>query len=393
MGIIRAKPSYLLLPAATCVLACGDAPTSSGEDQLLPYEYVVPPETGDGWTTASLADVGLSEDRFVRLVEVIRTGIYANVHGVVIVKDDRLVFEEYFDGQAFEAAIGNRIVGEWKRFDRETPHNLASVTKSVTSTILGIAIDKGFVSSVDTAVYDFFPEHAQFRDARKDSITLAHMLTMTSGLEWDEQTCSYGQSCNDINALFSQTDPVRYILAKAAVDPPGERWLYNGGGTNVLGQVVRKASGQTLEAFANEHLFAPLDISPPTWIHLAGRMTYASGDLKLRPRDMAKIGYIFANGGKWNGVQVISPDWIAQASEDRELTRDSRWGYGYQWWMLDYPVDGRTYQSFGARGWGGQQITVFPELDMVVVLTGGNYLTPDPADAVIQQFVLDALIQ
>ncbi len=386
------KPCYLLLPVAACALACSDAPTAT-EDDLLPYEYVVPPETGDGWTTASLSDVGLAEDRFIHLMDVIRTETYANIHGIVVVKDDRLVFEEYFDGLAFRAAVGTSIVGDWRHFDRDQPHNLASVTKSVTSTILGIAIDKGFVSSVDTAVYDFFPEYSQFRDARKDSITLQHMLTMTSGLDWDESTCTYGQSCNDINALFSQADPVGYILAKPAVDPPGERWLYNGGGTNVLGQVVRKASGQTLEEFANEYLFGPLGISPPTWIHLAGPMTYASGDLKLRPRDMAKIGYLFINGGEWNGQPVISPDWIAEATEDRKDTRDPRWGYGYQWWMFDYPANGRTYRSFGARGWGGQVITMFPDLDMVVVLTGGNYLTPDPADAVIRQFVLDALIQ
>ncbi|MCZ6858051.1 MAG: serine hydrolase [Gemmatimonadetes bacterium] len=385
------KPCYLLLPVITCALACSDAPTAI-EDDLLPYEYVVPPETGDGWTTASLADVGLAEDRFVQLIDIIRTGTYANIHGIVVVKDHRLVFEEYFDGLAFRAAVGTRVVGNWKHFDRAQPHNLASATKSITSTILGIAIDKGFVSSVDTAVYDFFPEYSQFRDARKDSITLQHMLTMTSGLDWDESTCTYGQICNDINALFSQADPVRYILAKAAVDPPGERWLYNGGGTNVLGQVVRKASGQTLEEFANEHLFGPLGISPPIWIHLAGPMTYASGDLKLRPRDMAKIGYIFANDGQWNGQQIISPEWIAESTQHRKQTWDPRWGYGYQWWLFDYPANGRTYRSFGARGWGGQIITVFPDLDMVVVLTGGNYLTPDPTDAVIRQFVLDALI-
>lgn len=156
------KPCYLLLPVAACALACSDAPTAT-EDDLLPYEYVVPPETGDGWTTASLADVGLAEERFVQLIDIIRTGTYANIHGIVVVKDHRLVFEEYFDGLAFRAAVGTRVVGNWKHFDRAQPHNLASATKSITSTILGIAIDKGFVSSVDTAVYDFFPEYSQFR--------------------------------------------------------------------------------------------------------------------------------------------------------------------------------------------------------------------------------------
>ena len=381
----------LIVPAVACTLACGDGPTGNGE--LPPYEYTVPPVTSDGWATASLADVGLDVERFVHLVDVIRVGTYANVHGIVIVKDDRLVFEEYFAGQTFEGAVGNQIIGSQTQFDRNRRHNLASVTKSVTSTILGIAIDKGLVSGVDAAVYDFFPEHADLRDeARKDSITLHHMLTMTSGLDWDEQTYGYGDSRNDINALFSQSDPVRYILAKAAVDPPGERWLYNGGGTNILGQVVRQASGQTLEAFANEHLFGPLGVTNPDWVHLAGPMTYASGDLKIRPRDMAKIGYLFINGGEWNGQRVISPEWIAESVEYRKETRDPRWGYGYQWWLFDYPANGRTYPSFGARGWGGQIITMFPELDMVVVLTGGNYLTSDPTDAIIRQFVLDALL-
>ncbi len=388
---MKTRLRYGGVAAVACTLACGGGPTAN--DELTPYEYEIPTETSDGWATASLADVGLDQERFVHLVDVIRDGIYANVHGVVIIKNDRLVFEEYFDGQAFEAAVGNQIIGPWTSYTREHHHNLASVTKSVTSTILGIAIDKGFVSGVDAAVYDFFPEHADLRDeARKDSITLHHLLTMTSGLDWDEQTYGYGDSRNDINALFSQGDPVRYILAKPMADSPGERWLYNGGGTNILGQVVRQASGQTLEAFAAEHLFNPLGVATPRWVRLAGPVTYASGDLKIRPRDMAKIGYLFINGGEWNGQQVISPEWIAEAVENREGTRDPRWGYGYQWWIFDYPANGRTYHSFGARGWGGQVITMFPELDMVVVLTGGNYLTPDPTDAIIRQFVLDALL-
>ena len=165
---------YLFWPVIACGLGCSDGPTTN--DPLPPYEYVVPLETGDGWTTASLADVGLAEERFIDLIDIIRTGTYANVHGVVVVKDDRLVFEEYFDGLDFQAAVGTNVVGDWRQFDRDQPHNLASATKSVTSTILGIAIDKGFVSNADAAVYDFFPEHSELRDARKDSITLQEIF-------------------------------------------------------------------------------------------------------------------------------------------------------------------------------------------------------------------------
>jgi CubicO group peptidase (beta-lactamase class C family) len=384
--------------AAVAALGCGDSSTEPeldpyppAADDTLPYVYEVPEARADGWQVAAASEVGFSEARLTDLVDIIREGVYANVHGVVIVKDDRLVLEEYFSGLTFRGAIGDSIIGDWRHFDHDDVHNLASVTKSITSTLVGIAIDQGLITGVDTAVYDFFPEHESLRDARKDSITLHHLLTMTSGLDWDESTCSYGTSCNDINALFSQTDPIGYILAKEAIDVPGSTWVYNGGGTNVLGQVVRRASGQTLEAFADEHLFWPLGITARSWVNLAGPMTYASGDLRLRPRDMAKIGYLFINDGQWDGQEVVSPEWIAAASMDYAKTRDPRWGYGYQWWIFDYPINGNVYPSFGARGWGGQVITVFPTLDMVVVLTGGNYQTSDPTDAIIQQFVLDAL--
>lgn len=378
------------LTAGLLAAACGAPPNIT---ELEPYEYTIPEVTDDGWLTASLADVGMIESRFVDLVDLIREGTYSDVHGIVIVKNGRLVFEEYFSGLDFQAAVDDTIVGIPRVYDRDVPHNLASVTKSVTSTILGVAIDKGFVTGVDTAVYDFFPDHHQLRTPEKNGINLEHMLTMSSGLDWDETTCTYGQRCNDINALFFEEDPLAYILAKDVVDVPGSRWVYNGGGTNVLGQVVRKASGLTLEQFANDHLFAPLGVSPPTWIHLAGPMTYASGDLRLRPRDMAKIGYLFVSDGMWNGERILSSQWIADATEYRLESRDTGWGYGYQWWLFDYPANGRTYHSFGARGWGGQLITVFPEVDLVVVLTGGAYLTPSPADAVIHQFVLQALLE
>jgi len=381
-------------------LACGDGPTENANDDpfplapddTLPYSYMVPEQTGDGWTPGSLAEVGLSESRFTELIDLIRAGTYARVHGIVIVKDDKLVLEEYFSGQAFRGAVGNEVTGPWTHFNRESIHNLASVTKSITSTLLGVAIDQGFVSGVDTAVYDFFPEHADVRDARKDSITLGHMLTMRSGLEWDESTYSYGDNRNDINALFSQSDPIRYILAKPVADSPGTTWLYNGGNTNVLGQVVRRASQMTLDSFADQYLMEPLGITQRTWVKISGPMTYSSGDLRLRPRDMAKIGYLFVNDGMWDGQQIISPAWISQATTRHAETVNPGWGYGYQWWLFDYTVNGKTYPTFGARGWGGQVITMVPSEDMVIVLTGGNYVTSDPADAIIKHFVLDALM-
>lgn len=394
--------TFAALAGIAALAACGESPTRVDDDtdpfppapdDTLPYVYTVPVQTGDGWETASLAEVGLSESRLKRLIDLIREGVYARVHGLLIVKDGKLVFEEYFNGLDLQAAVGDSVIGEWTAFDRDTPHNLASVTKSITSTLVGIAIDRGLITSVDTAVYDFFPEHADLRDARKDSITLRHLLTMTSGLAWDEATYPYGDPRNDIHALFSRSDPIRYILAKPAADTPGTRWIYNGGGTNVLGDIVRRVSGMSLDAFGDAYLFSPLGITDRAWVHLASPVTYASGDLRLRPRDMARIGQLFLNGGTWKGERIVSAAWTAEATARHAETWNPGWGYGFQWWIHDFDVDGVTVPSFGARGWGGQFITVFPEQDMVVVQTGGNYVTDDPGDAVIRQFVLEALVR
>ncbi|MEQ9401446.1 MAG: serine hydrolase [Longimicrobiales bacterium] len=385
--------------ALLALMACGGEPTAPvpvdpfppAPDDTVPYVYQVPRDLRDGWEPAHAQDVGMDPAPLVRLVDLVREGIYANVHGILVVKDGKLVLEEYFNGVDFRAAVGDSIVGPWVAFGASTPHNLASVTKSITATLVGAAIREGFLTTVDTAVYDFYPELADVRDARKDSITIRHLLTMTSGLEWDEATHGYGDPRNDINALFRQTDPIRYVLSKPTVAEPGTKWVYNGGGTNVLGDILRRASGMPLDHFADRVLFTPLGITDRTWVRLANDVIYTSGDLRLRPRDMARIGLLYLRDGAWSGRQIVDPTWIDASRAWAADTRNPTWGYGFQWWLHDFVVEGETYPSFGARGWGGQMITVFPDHDLVVVQTGGNYRTSDPADAVLSRFVLPAL--
>ncbi len=377
---------------------CGDVtappgpdPRPAAPDDTLPYAYTVPPDLGDGWKTASLEDVGMDPGPLTRLVDLVRAGTYARIHGLVVVKDGRLVFEEYFNGVDFEAAVGDSIVGDWTAFGPTTPHNLASVTKSITATLIGAAIHRGLLPGVDTAVYDFYPEVGEAGGPARFAIRLEHLLTMTSGLAWDEHTYGYGDPRNDINALFSQSDPIGYILDRPLADAPGTRWLYNGGGTIVLGDVVEQVAGVRLERFADDVLFGPLGISDREWLHLADGVTYASGDLRLRPRDMARIGQLHLQDGVWNGRRILPPEWVERATLRHAETWNPGWGYGYQWWIHDFTVDGEVHPSWGARGWGGQMITVLPEDGVVVVQTGGNYHTADPADAVIRRFVIPAL--
>ena len=174
------------------------------------------------------------------------------------------------------------------------------------------------------------------------------------------------------------------------VSEPGTDWYYNGGNTNLLGEVIREATGLRIDDFAAEHLFAPLGITDYEWDHINADVIHASGNLHLRPRDMAKLGYLYLNGGVWRGERIVSEAWIA-GSTRKHVSHSATNGYGYQWWLETYRVDSTSIDSYYAAGWGGQRIVVFPSLDMVVVLTGGNYVGNEPTDEIITRYILPAV--
>lgn len=372
------KALLLALLCAILIAACGPESTSP-----------TPPQTDDGWQTADPASVGLDVKKLEQAVARIHDGTYQNVHSLLVVKDGKLVFEEYFRGYTWDYA-DEQHRGDLVDFDRDTTHNLASVTKSFTSALIGIAIDQGFIRGVEETVFSFFPEHADLKDERKDRITLEHLLTMRSGLEWNEMELPYSNNRNDLVRLFSVPDPIEYILAKPLVAEPGTAWYYNGGNTNLLGEVIRQATGQRMDAFAAQYLFAPLGITTYEWDHINADMIHASGNLRLRPRDMAKFGYLYLNGGVWNGWQLISQEWV-EASTQAHVTPSWGGGYGYQWWLQTYDASSKDVEAFYAAGWGGQRIIVFPSLDMVVVFTGGNYVQDEPVDEIVTRFILPSV--
>ncbi len=377
MNKLRSKALLSILLCVACLISCQPTPT--------PLPLPLPPEqTLDGWQTASLSDVGIDPEPINRLVENIRDGRFENIHSVLIVQDGKLVFEEYFDGYAWNYDDAE-FRGEVVEFDAATTHNLASVTKSFTSALIGIAIDRGFILGVDEKMFDFFPEYAYLDDEAKKRITLEHLLTMTSGLEWNEMAYPYSSARNDLVRLFQVSDPIEYILAKPVANEPGTHWYYCGGGTNILGEIIRQSTGSRMDDFAAEYLFAPLGIMDYEWDHINADMIHASGNLKLRPRDMAKFGYLYLNGGVWQGERIISQEWVEASMQE--------WtdGYGYQWWLETYRSDGASVDSFFADGWGGQRIIVFPSLDMVLVFTGGNYVDPHPLDDMITDFILPSV--
>ena len=241
-----------------CFISCTKEDTPEYD---IVYTYNEPLQTNDGWEVASLSSVGMDETPIAQFMNELLNNIEHKIHGILVIKDGKLVFEEYFPGYAF-------YHGPLTDFNHETKHNLASVTKSFTSALIGLAIDHGFIQDADEKVFSFFPEYADLNVGEKDKITIEHLLTMSSGLEWDESTYPYSHPGNDIYQLFHKDDPIRYILNKPIVSEPGTQFLYSSGSTNVLGEIIRKATGQRADDFANEYLFSPLGITDCLWKEL-----------------------------------------------------------------------------------------------------------------------------
>ena len=378
MKIKPSKALTLILLCTVYLVACGQVDG-----------YSIPKQTGDGWETAGLDEVGIDASTLIPVIDRIENGTYQNVHSILIIKEDMLVFEEYFGGYAWGYS-GESFQGEWVDFDRDSLHNLASVTKSFTSATVGIAMDKGLLSSVDQKAFTFFPQYAHLGDGVKEDITLEHLLTMTSGLEWNEGELPYSDRNNDLVQLFWVPDPIEYILRKPLASEPGTDWYYNGGNTNLLGEVIREVSGRRMDAFAADFLFAPLGINDYEWDFINPDMIHASGNLRLRPRDLAKFGALFMNGGVWQGERIISEDWV-EASTQEHVSLQQDVGYGYQWWLNTYRWERQSADAFLAAGWGGQYIIVFPSLEMVVVFTGGNYVDEVPVEEILVEYILPAV--
>lgn len=359
--------------------------------------YEVPLQTNDGWETASLSSVQMDVIPLIKLLNDLNKIEDHRIHSLLIVKDGKIVFEEYFAGNKFNLA---QFTGE-TGFDIDDTHNLCSVTKSFTSALLGIAIDKGFIQSSDQKVFSFFPEHSDFliSSPAKNDLTLKHLLTMTSGIDWDDESTSYFDPRNDMNQMFNSNDPIRYILSKDIAIAPGTFFDYANCNTNILGEIINRASGKRLDKFSRDYLFDKLTITDFEWQMLPDDVVFCSGDLRLRPRDMAKFGYLFLNSGRWKNEQVISPEWIQLSTQKHidpnKYTANFTWsdGYGFQWWVWE-KIQGVEYNAYFAAGWGGQYIIISPSMNTVVVSTAGNYYTEMkmPIESILVDYIIPSIL-
>lgn len=338
----------------------------------LPDGCDVPVARDDGWPVASLnEDKLIDRGALCRMADRLADSSDANIHAVLVARGGKLVFERYFRGSD---EIYGRPVGK-VTFDADTLNNVKSVSKSVASLAVGIAIDRGLIRSINEPIFSFFPELSDLRSPEKDRIQLLHVLTMSMGLGWVEATPS-NEGNNDEGRLHMASDPCRYVLGLPVTAPAGQEFFYNTGALTLMSAIVRKATGRPLDEFARETLFEPLGITRVEWNRYKGDSD-AGGGLRLRPRDMAKIGQLVLAGGRWNGRQIVSREWIETSTAPKLKATDNQ-SYGYLWWLGRSLLNGREVRWVGALGRGGQSIRIVPELDLVVVVTAGYYQDYSP---------------
>jgi CubicO group peptidase (beta-lactamase class C family) len=339
-----------------------------------------PPVLTDGWRVAAPAEAGFEPGALAALTADLDAGAYPNTHAVLIEHDGRLVFEEYFEG---DDEFWGEPVGH-VAFDRDSRHDLRSISKSVTAAVLGIALGDGFEAALDRPVLSFFSDNPRIRPSPgAEAVTLRHALTMTAGLEWNEMTVPYTDPDNDELQLYAASDPVALVLSRPVREPAGQRWYYSGGLTQVIAGVIEEVTGRPLGSYADEVLFRPLGITDYEWLEWGEwdrPAPRAASGVRLRARDLAKFGSLFLHGGRWGERQIVPASWVEESSrrhvpEAGEWSGDGVYGYALHWWHGRFGVPDARFEAVTGRGNGGQRVFVIPTHDLVITVFAGNYNT------------------
>lgn len=333
----------------------------SDEDIKLPYENYIPEDISDGWELSTPTDEGFDVNKFENVYEdFFSEDLYPTAHSLLVIRHGKLVSEAY-----------TRDVDERNQY-----HHLQSATKSITSILAGIAIDKGLIESEHVPIYDIIPEYFD-NDVQKRTITLYHLLTMQTGLQFD----------NDVNTLElfnSSGSSLKYVLKRKLEFLPGTSFYYHDGNPQLVSGVIKEVSGMTEEEFAVKYLFDPLDIENYQWEKHSDGLTFGAFGLWLKPRDMAKIGLMLEQDGIWNDERILSSEWIEVASQVHANS-----DYGYYFWI-------RPKNGFAAEGHGFQLIYVNQDQDLVIVVTSDPYSASNvlsPGYWNVVDDVLDAIIK
>jgi len=364
---LLSKTIIILILALPTLTGCnsGDGKKTTAKQKVAAdYQYSVPATIEDGWQTADANTLGVNIEPLITMTNKILNGEHSVIDGIVIIKDHQLIYEHYFNN-----------------YTASKPHELQSAVKSIDSTLVGLAIEQGYLTDVNQLIYPLLPafHHLDWSND-KNQITISDLLTMRSGFP-----CHDGREGDCNSHKLNQSDNwTKYTLEQTVHELPGSKFSYFTGLNIVSHTIIENLTGMSIDEFAMKNLFTPLGISEFTWSHSpAGEAL--SGD--MLPRDMAKFGQLYLNKGLWHGKQVIPELWVEDSLTEHVLKPEADgWGYGYWWWINKTNND--QFQYYAARGAKDQYIFIVPELELVVVFTGNR----DSGDAgpLLENYILPA---
>jgi CubicO group peptidase (beta-lactamase class C family) len=346
-------------------------------------------DANDGWLIAPPEAAGMNADVLSGLAPQFENWKEANLHTALMVRHGKIVYERYLTG---EDRAGGTPLGR-VAFHAGLVHDVRSISKSVISLLFGIARDRGLIKSLDEPAVSYFPEYASLKTPDKERINIRHLLTMSAGLAWNEYI-SYNDPANSERRMMEAPDRVRYVLEQPIARPAGATYNYNGGLTELLAAILQKTTGRQADDFASEALFAPLGIRNVEWRRYSDGTPNMSG-LRMRPRDLAKIGQLILRGGMWNDNRIVSKEWTEESTSPH-VHGEGLFFYGYQWWLGRSLVNRREITWISAVGWGGQRMYIVPSLELVVVVMAGLYdnpvLQPIIGEIILRRYALSAAL-
>lgn len=354
-------PIFLLSVICIAALITGCSRSITAAAEYWPTE---------GWQTSTPEAQSMDSAKIGEMFDYIeKSGL--DIHSLLIVRNGYLIAEGYF-----------------YPYKKEYRHILNSETKSITSALVGLALEDGFIKSVDQKVVDFFPDMKIANlDDRKKNLTVRNLLTMTAGLDWEESG-AYGAVHDTNTQMWAQENQLQFVLDRPMKEEPGKSFYYNSGASHVLSAIVQKTTGKTSLEYAAERIFKPLGITDISWGADRQGINSGSSRIFMKPEDLAKYGYLYLQNGMWEGKQLIPEKWVMESTAKQVDTPDGlagRYGYGYQWWQ-------NKFGGYSARGFGGQYLFVIPEYNMVVVFSSGlvpqSFFAPEE---LVEDYIIPAV--
>lgn len=355
---------------------------------FISIAYSQPTWPATAWPQSTPEKEKMNADSLLAFEKDISNGKYGPIDAMFITRNGKLIWQQswkndydkiYGDKAKITSVMNPLDPGGqynyynpwWHPFYRRGElHSLQSVTKTITSIIIGIAVTQKEFPALTTPVLHFFDtSKVKHIDDRKRRMTIQHLLTMTAGLEWNEDQVSYLDAANDCGIMESSFDWIDYVINKPMTHEPGSHFAYNSGATELLCYIFRKATGKDIEEYAAQQLFTPLGISDYFWKRTPTGLADTEGGLYLKPADLAKVFYLWLQQGNWNGVQLVSKDWV-NASIAPFISLGPGVKYGYKWWLHEY---GNNHQlAWCGSGFGGQFPVIIPEYNIVAVFNAWN---------------------